>query len=226
MDNMKLDEIKKAIGVEPYHEEQAGVIYCADCLDILPKIPDKSIDLVLTDPPYGINLILNCDKAKGRKPYKFDRTVYGDNETFDPSPLLRFQNNKIIFGGNNFPQKLPIGGWIVWDKRVDMPSDDHSDAELAWQNIDRKIWVFRHRWRGYVKDGEPVEKYHPTQKPIELMRWCIVFTGNSNIILDPFGGSGTTFVAAKQLGRQCIMIEIEEKYCKIAVQRLQQEILL
>ena len=125
----------------------------------------------------------------------------------------------IVWGGNyyNLP---PVRGWLAWDK-----IQEHSSGhfELAWTDLDIPTRSFRmSRVEAYSK----MNKAHPTQKPVQLMCWCIGLAGNPQSILDPFMGSGTTLVAAKNLGRKAIGIEIEEKYCAIAVDRLRQGVLL
>ncbi|WP_282756005.1 DNA-methyltransferase [Desulfuromonas thiophila] len=214
---MTLDEIIEAIGVKPFYQEPAGVIYCADCLDILPRIPDKAIDLVLTDPPYGININksnrLSVSRGRGGEDW--------DGQKADPrimSWILTFPMTAIIWGGNYYG--LPaVRGFLIWDKLND--GRDFADCEFAWTNIDMVARIFKIRPQNM--DGG---KVHTTQKPVKLMTWCISLDkSNPQIILDPFLGSGTTAVAAKQLGRKFIGIEIEEKYCQIAVERLRQEVL-
>lgn len=102
-----------------------------------------------------------------------------------------------------------------------------SDLEIAWMSGKRKAdRLFRYLWDGFLKDGERGQvRVHPTQKPIEVMKWCLSFAPDANIILDPYMGSGSTLRACKDLGRKCIGIELEEKYCEIAVKRLGQQVL-
>ena len=91
-----------------------------------------------------------------------------------------------------------------------------SDAELAWTNFDKLV-------KSIYLNRVSCKRGHPTEKPIRLMKWCIDgYSLKTETILDPFMGSGTTLVAAKQLGRKAIGIELEEKYCEIAVKRLAQ----
>lgn len=223
--------------MKPYYEEPGITIYHGDCRDILPTLP--KVDLVLTDPPYGINLdTKNTDRKRNWRPGpKGWRThnwkpVYGDNAPFDPSLFKDFEN-VISWGANNYASKLPDSGyWFVWDRKCGRaPDNDSTDCELAWVKGAhyKSVRIFRHMWTGYVRDSEIGEKHlHPTQKPVELMRWCIQQADFWNVpqtILDPFMGSGTTLRAAKDLGRKAIGIEIEEKYCEIAVKRLAQEVL-
>lgn len=122
----------------------------------------------------------------------------------------------IIWGGNYFPL-LPCQCFLVWDK-VQPEMFSTSMVEMAWTNLGGPAKLFRRRVIGYHKE-------HPTEKPIELMRWCLSFAPEAQTILDPFMGSGTTLRAAKDLGRKAIGIEIEERYCEIAANRLRQSVL-
>ena len=128
----------------------------------------------------------------------------------------------ILWGGNNYVGLPPTRFWLVWDKRRDTTADHHGDCELAWTNLDSVIRCHRQLWRGIVREGEENvvngDKHHPTQKPLELMKFCARMT--SGTILDPFMGSGTTGVAAVRLGRAFIGIEIEPKYFDIACRRI------
>jgi len=205
--------------MKPYYQDDAVTIYHGDCREILPQL--EPVDLVLTDPPYGIDV-------NGRHCNEYNRTRYieGDDSSFDPSFLLTFQR-VILWGGNNFADKLPIGGWLCWDKRVVMLADKcfGSPFELAWVNQRSAFKLYRVQHGGFINaDGANNKRFHPTQKPVKLMLKVLSdFAGE--IILDPFMGSGTTLRAAKDLGRKAIGIEIEEKYCEIAAKRMAQEVL-
>ena len=208
---------------KPYYEQDGIVIFNADCREILPHLP--KVDLVLTDPPYGIG----ADKgttgfgcAEGKK--------YFDSWDVKPESLdsVLFAGKKaIIFGGNYFTDLLPMNGhWIVWDKIGEMKfQNPFSDCELAWTNFDKKsVKKYVCIQQGFV--AKEKTRFHPTQKTVML--FANIIGDYSNIvdtILDPFMGSGTTLVAAKQLGRKAIGIEIEEKYCQIAIKRLSQGVL-
>ena len=126
----------------------------------------------------------------------------------------------IVWGGNYFPLP-PARGWLVWDKIVREFSSGH--CELAWTNLDQPVRAYNWSHGQLASEG----KHHPTQKPVSLMRWCIGFLpADALTILDPFAGSLTTAVAAKQMGRRCIAIEREERYVIAGLERLRQGVLL
>ena len=208
--------------IKPYYEKDGIVIYHGDCREILPTL--EPVDLVLTDPPYGINY------KHGGGAYRNAPTVLeaviGDTELFDPSFL---PEPMIVWGASHYRKYLPDGGrWLVWDKREDyIPERDQADCEIAWCSVSGVDRMFRHYWDGFNRKSERgIPRVHPTQKPIVLMKWCMDFFPDAEIILDPFMGSGTTLRAAKDLGRRAIGIEIEERYCEIAAKRMAQAVLL
>jgi DNA modification methylase len=213
-------------GVEPYyHDEQAGIaIYNADCRDLLPLIPEGSVDLVLTDPPYGINLPTDfASRNRGNLARLQDYLpVHGDDTPFDPAPLLRFPR-AVLWGANYYADRLaPSAGWLVWDKRVreGIGVNDQADCELAWTNCVKGARVFRHMWNGFWRDSEKGEHWHPTQKPAALMKWCLGKAGTDKphpLVLDPYMGSGPVQVACKAMAAHCIGSDIEERYCEIGV---------
>jgi DNA modification methylase len=189
-----------------------------DCLEILPTLADKSVDAVITDPPYGINFI----NGGGRNPKNGWRTFYdneGDWDKWKPTKeyfdhLLRIGKVVIIWGGNYFSDCLPPSQqWLVWDKG--QRSFSLADGELAWSSQDKAVRMFNYSRAAMLK--ERVE--HPTQKPIALMKWCIEIA-KAKTILDPFMGSGSTGVAAVELGCDFIGIEKEAKYFEIAQNRI------
>ena len=206
-------------------------IICGDCLEVMKTFPDKSIDLVLTDPPYGINENNEKNASRGKLAkttdfghYEWDKNKIG-KEFF--SEIFRISKNQIIFGGNYYGSILgDTSCYIVWDK--DNGENDFADCELAWASFKSAVRKFKFRWNGMLQEDmkhkEP--RYHPTQKPVEFMKWILdKYSEPTDVILDPFLGSGTTVIAAKQLHRRYIGIEISPKYCEIAKQRLRQETL-
>lgn len=224
--------------MKPYYSDSTMTIYHGDCRDVLSLIAPTSVDLVLTDPPYGINL-----KTKNRQNGRSTKIalsndypeVYDDDKPFDPSHLLVFPRI-ILFGGNYFADKLPTSpSWIVWDKLDGLTSkrnigfNDSADVELAWTNLGGPARLISDRWIG-INKGNSSEQHekrvHPTQKPVVLMRRIIEnWTKPDDLIMDPYMGSGSVLRAAKDCGRRAIGIEIVEKYCEIASKRLFQEVL-
>jgi DNA modification methylase len=222
------------------YEEPNIVLLHGDCMEILPLLEETNIDLVLADPPYGLNLNCNAKRfTRKNSPWwnnvdtskvKTHPQIIGDDKPFDPTPFLKYKS--ILWGGNHYASKLKdSGGWLIWDKRKgaeDLAEKGWplGEAELAWTNILGSTRVFRNLWSGLLRSEEKGDFFHPTQKPINLMKWCMSFAPKAKIILDPYLGSGTTAVASKQLGRQCIGIEIEKNNINIAIDRLRQEILI
>ena len=215
--------------VTPYYSHAGITIYHGDCREILPTLP--KCDLLLTDPPYGINQdrgIGGCGydgfgKGVKRQPREYEGTW--DSERPDVALLCLCATATplaIIWGGNYFNDALPVGKkWLVWDKCQTMPS--YSDVELAWTNLPGiALKMFRLNGSGLMAVEQ--NRVHPTQKPVDLLQWCLALGPDAETILDPFMGSGTTLVAAKNLGRKAIGIEIEERYCEIAAKRLSQEV--
>lgn len=201
-------------------------LYLGDCREILPTL--GKVDAVVTDPPYGIGLDTDnarfsggdaASRAKRGAGKTYDAPIVGDEEEFDPSFLLKAGNEQIVWGWNNYPDKLPRGACLVWIKRNDDAFGSFlSDAETAWKSQGHGVYCFR----DLTNNGITRERAHPTQKPVQLMRWCIEQTTNARIILDPFMGSGTTLVACQKLGRVGIGIEIEPKYFDIACRRVEE----
>lgn len=212
--------------MKPYFQDDAVTIWHGDCREILPLL--DPVDLVLTDPPYGIGLDTDYTwrtAIDGAKRGNYARIV-GDDQPFEPELLLGFAK-VILWGANHYAARLPPSkGWLVWNKRDQGRPGMHSDAELAWTNVLNVTRCHNQYWQGAYRLHESGEFYHPSQKPVLLMRWCIELAGEAQTILDPFMGSGTTLRAAKDLGRKAIGIEIEERYCEIAAKRMSQGVLL
>ena len=183
-------------------------LYLGDCREILPTL--GKVDAVVTDPPYGIGINksnrLSVSRGHGGESW--------DDEAADMSWLVPMSVPSIVWGGNYFdfpPTRAPL----VWDKNN--AGRDFADFEMAWTNLD--MVARRIVYRPMNMDGG---KLHPTQKPIEVMHWCIShLPSGCRLILDPFMGSGTTGVACAKVGKQFIGIEREPKYFDIACRRIQ-----
>jgi site-specific DNA-methyltransferase (adenine-specific)/modification methylase len=199
-----------------------ATLYLGDCMDILPTL-DK-VDAVITDPPYGINENSKKVASRGKLAAPKD---YGDFD-WDKAPppdalieLIRTKGQHQAFFGGNYFNLPPTSCWLVWDKLNG--DNDFADCELAWTNWSKAVRRLQWRWNGMIRQGNE-QRYHPTQKPLEVMKWVIEICPKSETILDPFMGSGTTGVAAIQLGRKFIGIEREPKYFEIACQRIEQAV--
>lgn len=211
--------------MKPYYEHAGITIYHGDCREILPQLPNA--DLILTDPPYGIGEAAGKNKSRGKLGIAKD---YGyanwDNET--PQEwmfgLMRCKStHQIIFGGNYFPLP-PSKCWLVWDKDN---TGDFADCELAWTNLDKAVRKLTWRWNGMLQEdmSRKEERFHPTQKPLAVMKWALGQAPSSiSSVIDPYMGSGTTLIAAKSAGASAFRIEQDERYCEIAAKRLSQEV--
>jgi site-specific DNA-methyltransferase (adenine-specific) len=188
-----------------------ATLYLGDCMDILPTL--DRVDAVITDPPYGLG-----DRMKGgtwAEKQEFKDMVVWDTAPPSIENLLNIASKAkicVFWGGNYYG--LPASRcWLVWDKQNAVPT--MSDCEIAWTNLDANTKRFSHPV-GRVLNG------HPSEKPLRLMEWTIQTVKASGVILDPYMGSGTTGVAAIQMGRKFIGIEREPKYFDIACKRIEQ----
>jgi site-specific DNA-methyltransferase (adenine-specific) len=198
-----------------------AVLIEGDCLQVLPTL--GRVDACVADPPYGISFAHGGGGGRLARSTQFaGAAIHGDDAPFDPLPWLSF-SQVILWGGNHFASRLPDSAcWLTWDKRDGVCSNDQADCEHAWTNLKGPARIKRLLWNGMLKATERGEvRVHPTQKPVAIMRWCIEQTKGA-VILDPFMGSGTTGVAAIQLGRKFIGIEIDPGYFDIACKRIRE----
>ena len=194
-------------------------LICGDCREILPTL--GKVDAVVTDPPYGIG----ADKGAGSKSAGKWSEFTGD-ERWDLAPpdpaflasIVAKGAHSIIWGGNYF-ELPPTPCWLIWDKET-AGVTTFADCEVAWTNLPRAMRLKRHLWSGpYMKVKE--ERFHPTQKPLAIMQWCIeLLPPTAKTILDPYLGSGTTGVAAAKAGRHFVGIEQDERFFDIACRRI------
>ncbi len=215
--------------MRPYYERDGITIYHGDCELVMEQWSGqhgvKAFDLLLTDPPYGIG------EARGKNASRSKMAVAKDYgaASWDDAPAhsaialaRRLTQHQIVFGGNYYDLP-PASCWLVWDK--DNGANDFADCELAWTNLKKAVRRLVYRWNGMLQQpGREKEiRQHPTQKPEAVMVWALGMAPETiRTVLDPFMGSGTTLVAAKRLGRECVGIEREERYCEIAATRLSQ----
>ena len=205
--------------------------YNGDCLDFMRLLPDKCIDLVLTDPPYGIGESgkkrENNKSDKWNAPTKKEHNLKDwDNKVnlvwFDE--IFRISKHQIIWGGNYFVEKLPASmGWIFWDKKNG--NSDFSDGELAFTSFDCGLRKFEYLWNGFQKE-RPEDRFHPTQKPLKLFKWCLEkYAPENAVVFDPFLGSFTTAVACHSHGLSWTGCEQDEDYFKAGMDRYETECL-
>jgi len=191
------------------------------------EMPDNSVDLVLTDPPYGIgNTQLSWDTLHKKKDWN-DKIPC--DEIFDE--IYRISKNQIIWGANYYGANIKNCGRIVHYKRRSFKEKVKvSECDLASQSYDKRIRFFDYAWNGnyqgnrinWNNDG-PDARIHPTQKPIALMAWCLnEYTTENQLIFDPFSGSGTTAIACDTLKRRFICVEKDPDYHKASIKRLEQ----
>ena len=212
-------------------------ITCADCMDILKQLPDKCIDLVLTDPPYGIGYDKQAFKNSGTKygnavaQKRIYKQTDWDNKTpekevFDE--IIRVSKNQIIFGGNYFANMLSNSKcWICWNKKGDgRYSNEFADGELAWTSFDKPLKIYNFLWNGMIQQNmkNKEQRFHPTQKPTDLFGQILRdFSKENDLVLDCFSGSGTTAIACHRLKRRFICIEKDKDYWEASVKRLEDE---
>jgi len=193
-------------------EEMKNQVIQGDCLEGMKMLPDKCIDLVLTDPPYGIGIAGNPFRQKYKKSNWDDQPM--SKEAL--KEIFRISKHQVIWGGNYF-NLPPTQGFYIWDK-VQPKDFSSSMCEYAWSSLQSPAKLYKQR-------VVSIKKFHPTTKPIDLMRWCLEFFPDANMVCDPFMGSWTTARACKDLGRDFIGFELSEDYCRVGEERLRQEVL-
>ena len=205
--------------MKPYYQDDLVTIYHGDCRDVVSDGAWFGLDAIVTDPPYGIGAT-QMTLGNGRR--RVDR---GDSDwdaaAPDLGPIIALGLPTVIWGGNYFALP-PSRRWLVWDKGTG--DNDYADCELAWTNLDGVVKKYVQSWVGANARERDEPRWHPTQKPVSVMRWSLSFCPPGTV-LDPYMGSGTTLVAAKSVGRYSIGIEREERYCEMAATRLSQEVL-
>ncbi len=198
-----------------------------DCREVLPML-DRH-DLLLTDPPYGVALDTDNSRFSGGSAGSVAKRgkrigsaggdpILGDSEPFDPAFLCSYGRWQIVWGWNNFPDKLPRGACLVWLKRLDPAFGSFlSDAETAWMSKGSGVYCRRDLSNSAIAN----ERSHPTQKPVSLMLWCLEFFHKAKTVLDPFMGSGSTGVACVQAGLAFTGIELDPVYFASACERIE-----
>lgn len=210
--------------------------------DVNKLINGHCVDMVYTDPPYGVSIV-NCGAIAGSKPFgqsskkgtvgggkivKCNKyaPIIGDDSidiAIEAIQIIKAIGAKveIIWGGNYFSSALGNSScWVVWDKEN---TGNFADAELAWTNQKTAVRIFKHMWNGMIRASEHGQKrVHPTQKPVALALWCFEKYGESSkTILDLFGGSGSTLVACEKVDKISLIMELSPDYCDVIIKRWQ-----
>lgn len=209
----------------------AATLILGDCREIAPTLPRPAA--IISDPPYGQRQNTNVRSRKGLHNglrVEWPSAIHGDDKPFDPNPWLSAADIIVLWGAHKFADRLPPGGWLVWDKVPTGKVRDQGDGEAAWINQDRSLRIFRLLWDGLcvasaarheVMAGQ--RRVHPTQKPEALMSWVLeqARVPPGGTILDPYAGSGSTLVAAIRRGHPCVGIEIEPRYFDTMCRRVE-----
>ena len=207
--------------------------YNMDSFEAMKNMPDKSIDVIITDPPYGDlvgkgGYMRNTVAGGVAVRHKYHLALWGQKrptkEMFNE--MIRVSKNQIFFGGNYFADLLePSQGWIVWDKQVPK-GIQFADCELAWTSYDRPLRKFTYQWSGMLQGDmkHKEKKIHPSQKPVALFEWILnEFCDKDDVILDPFAGSASCLIACHRTNHKYIGFEIDKTYYDLAKKRLDEE---
>jgi len=204
-----------------------ATLYLGDCRDILPTLPPA--DAVITDPPYGMGWVAgSVSKGKNSTGGSFTKhkgaRVLDDDKKFDPSAWIKYRK-AVLFGSNHFAASLPVGTTLVWIKRREKAFGSFlSDAEIAWMKGGHGVYCrLDTSDRSESRKGE---RFHPTQKPVSIMEWCMdkAKVPQGATVLDPYMGSGTTGIACIRTGRKFIGIELDAGHFATARARLENEL--
>lgn len=207
-------------------------LMCADSTvitDVEKLMNGNKADMVFTDPPYGINVVSDNGKVGAdfgvAKKGKYSKVIADDTiETAkDAYSILKTLCDKlIIWGGNYFLDFLdPSDSWLIWDKRGESGiRNTFADGEIAYCSFHTPIRIYHQLWNGMIREGEHEKRVHPTQKPIKVLSEILKdFSKENDLIIDLFGGSGSTLIACEQLKRKCFMMELDPHYCDVIITR-------
>ena len=206
-------------------------LICGDSTDsaVIDRLMDGvKADMVMTDAPYGINVVNDSGKVGADNLAKNGvyAPVIGDDTTETAQQaydiLSQICDKLILWGGNYFLDFLPSSdGWLIWDKRGESGiRNNFADGEMAWCSFHTPVRIYHQLWNGMIREGEHEKRVHPTQKPIRMLSEILKdFSKEKEVIVDVFGGSGSTLIACEQLNRKCYMCELDPHYCDVILQR-------
>ena len=193
-----------------------NVAYNVDCMEYMKSLPDKHFELAIVDPPYGININMNMGRKKGEQKKHAEKTWDNSAPSIEYfNELRRVSNNQIIWGGNYF--QLPVtAAWVYWHKEVP-EGVSFASGELAWTSYGGTLREANVPYSGFVGcEG----KIHPTQKPVKLYEWLLThYAKQGEKILDTHLGSGSSRIAAYNLGFDFVGCEIDADYFKAQEER-------
>ena len=187
----------------------------------------REVGLIHADPPYGVKERMKRHSAgrsnRPNRPRVKARdwpTMTGDDQPFEPAPLLALRRPTVLWGANHYHDKLPPSpSMILWDKRRDVTPDDNADGELAWSNLGGPLRIFRHLWRAICRESEVGSPLAPTQKPIALSTYIFqrARLKPGALVFVPFLGSGPDLPAALAMGLRVVACDVSEECCRVAV---------
>jgi site-specific DNA-methyltransferase (adenine-specific) len=222
---------------------QDGIeVHVGDCREVIPRrlaelgLRAADVALVHVDPPYGTGERLDR-RARAREAGGTGRgrlvggrgrprgrnwpPMVGDDGPFDPAPFLHYPR-VVLWGANHYASRLDdTRSWLFWDKRAETGSDDGADGELAWTNLGGPMRRFTHLWRGVCRASETgVAHLGPTQKPVALIEWIFRTRAKlraGDLVIVPYCGSGPELAVCRRLRLRCIAVDIDPRWCEIAV---------
>ena len=216
-------------------KDMINKVFNEDCLETMKRMADKSIDLVLTDPPYGIKInkmnFVTSGAVKVGGAYRNDYSKHNTEwDNFTPSKeyfeeLMRVSKNQIVWGGNYMTEFLkPSMGWIIWDKG--QRGFSLADGEMAWTSFNKAMRIFEFSRAGCIKSNNTmIEKFHPTAKPFELYKYCLdKYAKQGDKILDTHLGSMSIAIACADYGFDLYGCELDSEYYKKGLERVQNHI--
>jgi site-specific DNA-methyltransferase (adenine-specific) len=190
-----------------------------DCMEGMARFPDKYFDLAIVDPPYGIGEDGSKNHTRGKLAIAKNYKSFAGNDISAPdinyyNELLRVSKNQIIWGANHFINNIPYNSscWIVWDKDN---TGDFADAELAYTSFKSAVKMFKFRWNGMLQQNmkDKEQRIHPTQKPVALYKWLLHnYAKQDDKILDTHLGSGSSRIAAYEMGFDFTAFELDKEY--------------
>ena len=232
VDEADVDQVEERVKHGDVWQLGAHRLICGDSTDVnvIDKLLDgNSVNLVLTDPPYGVNVVGDNGEVGANfgvaKKGKYEKIIADDTtETAQAAYdiLSQLCDKLILWGGNYFLDFLPASdGWLIWDKRGESGiRNTFADGEMAWCSFHTPVRIYHQLWNGMIREGEHEKRVHPTQKPVRMLSEIIDdFSAEGDGVLDVFGGSGSTLMACEQKNRVCYICELSEHYCDVILSR-------